>query len=240
MLILASVNVCCSLTDFLPHPPNWYNFARCPICMRVTLLAVHPNQSIYFCPPNVTTKYCLPFVSQAGDDMWYKTSFGQMKTWVSSVATLTQIRKLGLPSSSFKVRVILQWRGEITTLLQLCFSNIETPQLQTSRISKVKWDIFVGFLKVFPRWFFLSLPLLPPLLCVSLRKLHHRKGVMKFLEEHHATPSEAITHASQPASQPNCFPNMKLFKLGQIVFSVPKISHNRNSIPFLKMKYFLF
>ena len=32
--------------------------------------------------------------------------------------------------------------------------------------------------------------------CVSLRKLHHRKGVMKFLEEHHATPSEAITHAS--------------------------------------------
>ena len=149
LLILASVNVCCSLTDFLPHPPNWYNFARCPICMRVThSLAVHPNQSIYFCPPNVTTKYCLPFVSQAGDDMWYKTSFGQMKTWVSSVATLTQIRKLGLPSSSFKVRVILQWRGEITTLLQLCFSNIETPQLQTSRISKVKWDIFVGFLKI--------------------------------------------------------------------------------------------
>ena len=158
----------------------------------------HPNQSIYFCPPNVTTKYCLPFVSQAGDDMWYKTSFGQMKTWVSSVATLTQIRKLGLPSSSFKVRVILQWRGEITTLLQLCFSNIETPQLQTSRISKVKWDIFLGFFKRL-RPFFSSVIFLSLLSCVSLRKLHHRKGVMKFLEEHHATPSEAITHASQPA-----------------------------------------
>ena len=159
----------------------------------------HPNQSIYFCPPNVTTKYCFPFVSQAGDDMWYKTSFGQMKTWVSSVATLTQIRKLGLPSSSFKVRVILQWRGEITTLLQLCFSNIETPQLQTSRISKVKWDIFLVFLKIASTViFFYPFPCCL-LSCVSLRKLHHRKGVMKFLEEHHATPSEAITHASQPA-----------------------------------------